>query len=296
MKSTGKELVKQQENLDLEILNGDIEKADEEGRRILSVPFSYDKFIAYGKNIQKRTLQDDLNLARLLYRANQELSQQGYRSDLDEYKNDITSLTNLTKLEVKPKTFQDFCLALGFSKVTGYKRLATYNAEEDRLYTKEEIRAMAEEAWESLCEDIRYHRAHGEPSWKPEKWNDSLEFRYEQWLIQKGYRKADPIRPEYLGNISLPSDSYPLIGPFTFEFIDTIGHYCLEETSGNGAERFYDMCQRYKGCVPKGVEPNAVLRIPVLVKGAIAQLPAEARRDATILVANILRDYVEGEV
>lgn len=63
MKSTGKELVKQQENLDLEILNGDVEKADEEDHRILSVPFSYDKFIIYGKNIQKRILQDDLNLA-----------------------------------------------------------------------------------------------------------------------------------------------------------------------------------------------------------------------------------------
>ena len=292
MKSTGKELVKQQENLDLEILNGDIEKANEEGHRILSVPFSYDKFIAYARNIQKRTLQDNLNLIRLLYRANQELSNQGCRSDIYE--------TDITSSHVRPssdfKTFKDFYTDLKISKATAYRLLAAYNAEEDRLYTKDEIRAMAEEAWESLCEDIRYHRAHGEPSWKPEKWNDSLEFRYEQWLIQKGYRKADPIRPEYLGNISLPSDSYPLIGPFTFEFIDTIGHYCLEETSGNGAERFYDMCQRYKGRVPKGVEPNAVLRIPVLVKGAIAQLPAEARRDATILVANILRDYVEGEV
>ncbi len=259
---------------------------------VLTMEFSYRNFVDYGRILIGRIERNQLELARLCYRANKELSSQGYRSDLIADA-DSTSCKS-TRSEIH--TFTDFCKEIGISKKTGYNWLSIYNAEEDRLYTKEEIRAMAEEAWESLCEDIRYHRAHGEPSWKPEKWNDSLEFRYEQWLIQKGYRKADPIRPEYLGNISLPSDSYPLIGPFTFEFIDTIGHYCLEETSGNGAERFYDMCQRYKGRVPKGVEPNAVLRIPVLVKGAIAQLPAEARRDATILVANILRDYVEGEV
>ena len=56
------------------------------------------------------------------------------------------------------------------------------------------------------------------------------------------------------------------------------------------------MTERYKSRVPKGIEPNNVLRIPVMVRGAIAQLPAEARKDATILVANILRDYVEDEV
>lgn len=256
---------------------------------VLTMEFSYRNFVDYGRILIGRIERNQLELARLCYRANEELGGQGKRNDL--------ASANLSQLgQVDGHTFRDFCKDINISKTTAYRLLAVYNAEEDRLYTKEEIRAMAEEAWESLCEDIRYHRAHGEPSWKPEKWNDSLEFRYEQWLIQKGYRKADPIRPEYLGNISLPSDSYPLIGPFTFEFIDTIGHYCLEETSGNGAERFYDMCQRYKGRVPKGVEPNAVLRIPVLVKGAIAQLPAEARRDATILVANILRDYVEGEV
>ena len=295
MKNTGKDLVKQQENLNLEILNGDVEKADEEGRRILSVPFSYDKFIIFGKSIQKRTLQDDLNLARLLYRANQELSQQGYRSDLNGYKNDTTSLTNLTKLEVKPKTFQDFCLALGFSKVTGYKRLATYNAAEDRLYTKDEMKEMVAEAWNSLCEDIHHHRTHGEPLWKPDNWNETLEFRYDTWLIQHGFKRPE-VNPSILNGAKLPSAGYPSSGPFSFSFIDSIGHYCVEETSGDGADRFYKMTERYKSRVPKGIEPNNVLRIPVMVRGAIAQLPVEARKDATILVANILRDYVEDEV
>ena len=256
----------------------------------LSMDFSYKNFVEYGKILINRIDRNQLELARLCCRANQELGGQGKRNDLAP-----ANLSHVRQVE-GGKTFGDFCKDIGISRATGYRAIAAYNAAEDRLYTKDEMRQMAEEAWNALCEDIHYRRTHGEPFWKPEKWNDSLEFRYEQWLVQHGHKRPADIRPEYLGNISLPSDSYPLIGPFTFEFIDTIGHYCLEETSGNGAERFYNMCQRYKGRVPKGVEPNNVLRIPVMVKGAIAQLPAEARRDATILVANILRDYVEDEV
>lgn len=293
MKSTGKELVKQQENLDLEILNGDIEKAEEEGRRILSVPFSYDKFIAYARNIQKRTLQDDLNLIRLLYRANRELSQSGYRSDFDKYKTDITWS------HVRPgsdfKTFKDFYTDLKISKATAYRLLAAYNAEEDRLYTKDELKELAEEAWNNLCEEIHGHRINGEPDWKPDNWNESLELRYDSWLIAHGYKNIS-VDTSILNDSRFHSYDYPSFGPFTFSFIDSIGHYCIEETSGDGAIRFYEMTERYKNRIPKGIEPNNVLRIPVMVKGAIAQLPKEARKEATILVANILRDYVEDEV
>ena len=78
--------------------------------------------------------------------------------------------------------------------------------------------------------------------------------------------KPMEVSPEYYGSIQTPADSYPSFGPFTFEFIDSIGHYCVDETMGNGVIRFYDMCQRYKSRVPKEVEPNNVLRIPVMVK------------------------------
>ena len=95
----------------------------------------------------------------------------------------------------------------------------------------------------------------------------------------------------------LPGSDYPSFGPFTFDFIDSIGRYCVKETAGlEGALAYASMNDRYRSRIPKGVDPNNVLRIPVLVKGAISLLPEYARRDATILVANILRDYVEDEV
>ena len=299
MKSTGKELVKQQENLDLEILNGDVEKADKEGRRILSVPFSYDKFIIYGKNIQKRTLQDDLNLARLLYRANQELGDTpGYRSDLAKKAVSGPDMQTLSHVRQGSgaKTFKDFCKDLDISRATAYRAIAAYNAAEDRLYTKEEMKEMVAEAWDSLCRDIHHRRTHGDPLWKPEKWNDTLEFRYEQWLEAHGYKPRMKVDPSILNDAGFFQTGYPSFGPFTFEFLDTVGHYCLAETSGENAIRYFNMCERWKSRLPSGVKPQEVFRIPVLVKGAIAQLPPESRKAATILVANILRDYVEGEV
>ena len=159
------------------------------------------------------------------------------------------------------------------------------------------MKEIAENAWNALCEEIHNRRTHGEPDWTPEgKWGQSDELRYEQWLVDHGFLIRKDPSPYLLSSYSSVEDTYPPNGPFTFDFINKVGHYCNEETSGDGAIRFFDMCQRYKSRVPRGVEPNSVLRIPVLVKGAIAQLPKEARKDATILVANILRDYVEDEV
>ena len=256
----------------------------------LTMQPSYKNFVKYGKQLLDRIEYNQLELSRLCYRANQELGGQGKRNDLAS-----ANLSHVRQVE-GCKTFGDFCKDLKISRATGYRFIALYNPEEDRLYTKDEMKEMAEAAWNALCEEIHHHRTHGEPLWKPEKWNSSLEFRYEEWLVQHGFKAQIKVDPSILSVPGLPSAGYPSFGPFTFEFIDYVGHYCIEETRGDGAVRFFNMCQRYKSSVPKGIEPNSVLRIPVMVKGAISQLPAEARRDATILVANILRDYVEGEV
>lgn len=258
----------------------------------LTMQASYKNLVEYGKVLIGRIERNQLELARLCYRANQELGGQGKRNDLVP-----ANLSHMRQVE-RGKTFGDFCMDIGISRATGYRAIAAYNADEDRLYTKEEMKEMVAEAWDSLCRDIHHHRTHGEPDWKPEKWNDTLEFRYEEWLEAHGYKKRMAVDPSILSSIGNPAAmDYPVAGPFTFDFIDSIGHYCVEETTrGEGAVSYFNMCERWKSRVPKGIEPNRVLRIPVLVKGAIAQLPKEARKEATILVANILRDYVEGEV
>lgn len=255
----------------------------------LTMQPSYKNFVEYGKLLLDRIERNQLELSRLCYRANQAFGGQGKRNDLVP-----ANLSHMRQVECG-KTFGDFCKELKISRATGYRFIALYNPEEDRLYTKEEMKQMAEDAWNAVCTEIHNHRINGEPGWKPDNWNETLEFRYDTWLIQHGFKRPE-VNPSILNGAKLPSAGYPSSGPFAFSFIDSIGHYCIEETSGDGADRFYKMTERYKSRVPKGIEPNNVLRIPVMVRGAIAQLPAEARKDATILVANILRDYVEDEV
>lgn len=260
-----------------------------EKSEILSMNFSYRNFVEHGKTLMERFERNKLELARLCYRANQELGGQGKRNDLVS--------ANLSHVgQVEGHTFRDFCKDIGIGKSSAYRAIAAYNAAEDRLYTKEEMKEMVAEAWDSLCRDIHHRRTHGEPLWKPEKWNDTLEFRYEQWLEAHGYKPRMKVDPSILNDAGFFQTGYPSFGPFTFEFLDTVGHYCLAETSGENAIRYFNMCERWKSRLPSGVKPQEVFRIPVLVKGAIAQLPPESRKAATILVANILRDYVEGEV
>lgn len=264
----------------------------------LTMQSSYKNFVDYGRLLIGRIERNQLELARLCYRANQELADTpGYRSDLAKKAISSSEMQTLSHMRQgsEPKTFKDFCEDIGISRATGYRAVASYNPKEDRLYTKEEMKQMAEDAWNAVCTEIHNHRINGEPGWKPDNWNETLEFRYDTWLIQHGFKRPE-VNPSILNGAKLPSAGYPSSGPFAFSFIDSIGHYCVEETSGDGADRFYKMTERYKSRVPKGIEPNNVLRIPVMVRGAIAQLPAEARKDATILVANILRDYVEDEV
>lgn len=270
-------------------MEGTREVQKNERSEALTMQASYRNFVEYGKVLIGRIERNQLELARLCYRVNQELGGQGKRNDLVP--------ANLSQMgQVEGHTFRDFCSDIGIGKSTAYRALAAYNAEEDRLYTKEEMKQLAEAAWDALCEEIHEHRTNGEPLWTPERWGKAAEFRYEMWLVEHGYMKPMEVKPTYYDGPSLPFDGYPSFGPFALDFIDSVERYCVAETSGDGAIRFFDMCQRYKSRVPKGIKPNDVLRIPVLVKGAISLLPKEARRDATILVANILRDYVEDEV
>lgn len=281
-----KELVKQEQNGSLEVLNWDYSKAVEEARPLA-----------------KAWKENTLELARVLYKAKMALSQSGFRRDL--YNSRITSgklAGGSTSGDIaassqsKILTYQDFLEDIGLSPRTARYRLEFYDPSSDMLLTLEEVKARREAAWDSLCRDIHHRRTHGEPLWKPEKWNDTLEFRYEQWLEMHGYKPRMKVDPSILNDAGFFQTGYPSFGPFTFEFLDTVGHYCLAETSGENAIRYFNMCERWKSRLPSGVKPQEVFRIPVLVKGAIAQLPPESRKDATILVANILRDYVEGEV
>lgn len=135
-----------------------------------------------------------LDIVRLLYKANEELKSVGGRPSLNN--------SSQMRLVSEPKTFIDFLDEIGLSKPTAYRWLNTYNPEEDRILTQDELKAKAAIMIDQAFEEVRKHRYNGEPNWTPERWSPSLEQRYELWLSAKGYKTlVDPSK--YVESVSL---------------------------------------------------------------------------------------------
>lgn len=257
----------------------------------LEKPWSYDDAVAELKpkivNWQKRTLE----IVRLLYTANQELSNQGKRKDLENmYRSTETTSTQMSRSS-EPKTWQQFCEDVGIPKATANRWLALYDAEEDRLLTSEEFKARALAIRDELFETVRSHRYSGEPEWTPEKWSPKLETQYRTWLIEKGYDRIE-IKPDYYGQ-ALEDDGMEGLyefGMFSRSYIFDIGVRATRRMSGDGAIRADNAIQRYKARIPAGIETRDMMRIPELGLAALELFPEEKRRQVAILAAEIFRD------
>lgn len=264
----------------------------------LEKPWSYDDAVAELKpkivNWQKRTLE----IIRLLYKANKELSTPGLRTD----KKAISGRKTQTSCQMaqgckepitqdSPKTFADFCEDIGLPKRTAYNWIALYDAEEDRLLTSDEFKARALAIRDELFETVRSHRYSGEPEWTPEKWSPKLETQYRTWLIEKGYDRIE-IKPDYYGQ-ALEDDGMEGLyefGMFSRSYIFDIGVRATRRMSGDGAIRADNAIQRYKARIPAGIETRDMMRIPELGLAALELFPEEKRRQVAILAAEIFRD------
>lgn len=83
--------------------------------------------------------------ARALYVANICLNASGARTDL---------VPNGTRsIEEAPKTFEQFCKAVGIPKRTAYNWLSCYDPDKDYLFEVEEVKGFIKDEMESLFED-----------------------------------------------------------------------------------------------------------------------------------------------
>ena len=123
-------------------------------RKTLTKTWDYDSAVAELKPLVVSWQKKTLEIVRLLYRANQELANPGYRSDLtEECKASLPTSCQMAQGSNEiltldpPQTFVDFCEDIGLPKRTVYNWLALYDAKEDRLLTKDEAkeRALEEE-------------------------------------------------------------------------------------------------------------------------------------------------------
>lgn len=249
--------------------------------------WSFDKAVEEFKPLLQSWTRKTLELARLLYVANKCLSSPGYRTDL-------TSCQNSTGLPDQPKTFEQFCNAVGIPKRTAYNWLACYDPEKDYLFEVEEVKAMQKEEMDKLFLDVYQHRKK-ESGWIPSvislkwsrsitTWSDRLEDKYGTWLYEQGYIAVDP-------HIKLPelppADKYGQYGLWTDEYLDSLMVRCREETSG---ESFYKTWSKYETKIPRGVPTQDVMRVSAIVKASLFGLDETQRKETARLLAEIITD------
>lgn len=140
---------------------------------INEMPWDYDEFVSLGIIKYRQWNSITLELGRLLYRANIELTNSGYRTD--------QPCAKMAQGSTEPQTFKDFLEAVGIPRRTGYNWLALYDAEADRLLTPEELKIRQQKMLEDLFNQIEEKGGH-QQTWRPEPWTPSLEKKYRSWL------------------------------------------------------------------------------------------------------------------
>lgn len=268
-------------------------------RKTLTKTWDYDSAVAELKPLVVSWQKKTLEIVRLLYRANQELANPGYRSDLtEECKASLPTSCQMAQGSNEiltldpPQTFVDFCEDIGLPKRTVYNWLALYDAKEDRLLTKDEAKERALQIRDALFEDVRRHRNAGEEDWEPEKWSQSLENQYQAWLVEKGYSRIQ-IDPHYYDKLVGPEeedDGLYDFGIMSRSFIHDIGVRATKRMSGDNAVKFDTTARRYSARIPSGVNPHEVMRIPELGMAALELFPPETRRQIAIVAAEAFRD------
>lgn len=266
----------------------------------LSKTWNYEDAVSELKPMITSWNKKTLEIVRLLYKANQELSHSGQRTDLENmYRSTVTTSAQLRRgsEETKPKNWEQFCNEIGILKSTANRWLALYDADEDRLLTSQEAKQRALEIRDALFEDVRQHRYNGEPEWTPENWSEKLEAQYKLWLIEKRYDEVEA-DPGYYKSLAADDEDDGMFdyGLFSRSYIADIGKRVTKRTTGDGTVRMDMAAQKYKSRIPEGIRPYDVMRIPELSLAALELFPAEKRKEIAILTAEIYRDLAIEEL
>ena len=249
-------------------------------------PWNYDKAVAELKPLVNHWKEKTLEVVRLLYKANKELSNSGYRKDRENLY--LSTVTTLSKSgQGSPKSFRDFCEEVGLQRSTAYSWLTLYDEKEDRLLSTEEAKERALAIRDELFETVRQMRTK-DSSWCPEKWKESLEKQYSLWLIEKGYETIT-IREEQNFLPGVDDELYEF-GLINRTYIHDIGIRATRRMTGDNAVRFDTITSRYKTRIPAGVNPHEVMRIPELALAALEDFPIHMRRQIAIVTAEAFRD------
>lgn len=286
----------------------------------LEAEWTYDSAVEKLKPMVINWAKKTLEVARELYIANKKLSNSGYRSDLISPQmrrgsgelNDLTcahlsigsdNLSSLTCVPAdkgyneQPCTFKDFCDAVGIPYSTARRWLALYDPDKDYLLTTEEYKDERTKELDAFYESVRKKREKI-AGYIPEakdidlKWNrnitawtDTVEGRFQAWLVNKGYKDLDPSK--LLPAAPVPDD-YDEFGLFGFEYLDSLAKKCTKKVSGEGAKEYLNMTKEYGPRIPKGVDTRNILRIPVIVEAEFDDLDTFQKKETAKVLSEII--------
>ena len=109
----------------------------------LMTDWDYDKAVALARPIAEDWKKRTIEMARILYIANEQLNKKGKRTDL--------ALKGSTKCNValgsanKTPTWEDFCIEIGLPIRTAYDWLACYDPDKDLLLSHSEYKEARQE-------------------------------------------------------------------------------------------------------------------------------------------------------
>ena len=271
----------------------------------LMTDWDYDKAVALARPIADDWKKCTVEMARILYVANQNLSCKGFRSDLAD-KNEITTNGNVAEgckenlstnctcalgSANKTPTWEDFCIEIGLPLRTAYQWLACYDPDKDLLLTRSEYKEARQLELTTLYEDV-YAKRKKDEGYVPEKlslkWNRKQtkwsETKFQKWVAEK----EQTVQGEAI--VDLVPDRYSKVtrfGLWTIDYMMELRDSCEELTSGARARRFSDLVNAYAPKMPKSIDSRSFMRAAVLVEGVLSSLPQADRDYCRALLADL---------
>ena len=286
----------------------------------LEKEWSFDSAVERIKPMAESWAKKTYEIARELYIANKKLSNSGYRSDLKELTSAKSgqgsgALTSCKSAQGSEEangetssmcrqgyddqfyTFKDFCEAVKVPYRTAQKWISLYDPDKDYLLTTEEYKDERTKELDSFYESVRKKREKI-AGYIPESkdinlrwnrnitsWTDTVEGRFQAWLVDKGYKDLDPSK---LLPAAPASEDYDEFGLFGFEYLDSLAKKCTKKVSGEGAKEYLNMTKEYGPRIPKGVDTRNILRIPVIVEAEFDDLDTFQKKETAKVLSEII--------
>lgn len=276
--------------------------------------WNYEDAVKELKPLCKDWVTRTLSIAKLLYVAREELSNSGYRNDLQDvtscniargyYAKEQIHLSEEYCSEEKSHTFEEFCNEIGLSKRTAYSWLALYDPDKQLLLSPEEAKEEKSKELEAFFEHVR-KKTQSDPDYLPTgpfnlKWNRNITWwseavnrKYGQWLAIKQLG----INPDVIVESRFEEVPLVQVGLWSEDYLDSLSARCISLTSGaNATGWFYRTLGKYSFQIPKTVKEADVLRVPVIVKASLESMNIKNKKDraeVVKLLLSMIADLVE---